>query len=59
MKTPICKNCKHFYITWDPKFPYGCKALQFKSKVLPSIEVRKHSGFECLKYDPKENNKFK
>ena len=36
---PNCRNCRYFYITWDAKKPYGCRAMQFKSSVLPTIEV--------------------
>ncbi|MDD4527368.1 MAG: uracil-DNA glycosylase [Candidatus Margulisbacteria bacterium] len=42
-----CKRCKFFYITWDSKFPYGCKALGFKSKKYPCDEVRQSSSMEC------------
>lgn len=27
-----CVRCAYFYITWEKKFPYGCKAMKFKSK---------------------------
>ncbi len=48
-----CFKCKLFYITWDNRFPYGCKAMNFKSRVMPSIEVYKASGTRCLKFDKK------
>ncbi len=50
-----CFSCKHFYITWDRNFPYGCKALGFKSRSIPSAEVYKASARECLRYDKKLN----
>ena len=28
----ICHNCKFFYITYKPNFPYGCKAFAVMSK---------------------------
>ncbi len=55
MNIPNCNKCKHFYITWDTNYPYGCKALKFKAKRLPALEVKKYSGFNCLEYEPKEN----
>jgi hypothetical protein len=55
MNTPNCKTCKYFYITWDKNFPYGCKKMKFKSKKLPSLEVKTISGLNCLVYEPKEN----
>jgi len=57
MKNVNCKNCKYFFITWDKNFPYGCKALAFKSKQIPSFEVKQSSGFECLKFSPKVQTK--
>lgn len=52
-----CSTCKYFFITWDKKFPYGCKALNFKTKNLPSIDVKIFSGFDCLKYENIKNAK--
>lgn len=48
-----CFKCKNFAITWDKNKPYGCNALGFKSKRLPSIEVYKSSGHKCLLFTPK------
>lgn len=55
MKEPTvnCIKCKHFYITWDAKFPNGCRAYGFKSASRPAIMVKKSSGITCLKYEPK------
>lgn len=50
-----CFTCKHFFVTWDPKFPRGCKAFQFKTNRLPSAQVLSASGQPCLKYEKKEN----
>ncbi|MFS8629776.1 MAG: uracil-DNA glycosylase [Bacillales bacterium] len=48
-----CFQCRYFYVTWDPNFPRGCKAFGFKTKTLPSVEVLRASGQECLKFEPK------
>lgn len=52
-KDVACKNCIHYHITWDRKFPYGCKALQFKSVRAPSLEVFAASGIACLRFEEK------
>ncbi|MDP3148874.1 MAG: uracil-DNA glycosylase [Ignavibacteria bacterium] len=52
-----CRQCTHFYITWDKNFPYGCKAFGLKTKRIPSAEVYLSSGKDCLKFTPKENHK--
>lgn len=49
-----CFNCAHFYITWDEYFPRGCKALDFKSRELPSAVVRSSSGMECQMFERKK-----
>lgn len=48
-----CRNCKHFYITWHKNFPFGCRAIGFKSKKLPSIEVKTTSGIDCIRFSKK------
>ena len=54
-----CHRCKYYYVTWDKNFPYGCKAMRFKSKQLPSIQVLVSSQRECLLFSKKETGKTK
>jgi hypothetical protein len=54
-----CRKCRHYYVTWDKNYPHGCKAMKFKSKQLPSIDVRISSHRECLLISKKENVKEK
>jgi hypothetical protein len=49
-----CMKCAHFYVTWDPRHPRGCRAYQFKSVQLPSVVVRASSGCECMQFTPKD-----
>ncbi|PAB59184.1 uracil-DNA glycosylase [Anaeromicrobium sediminis] len=42
-----CKKCKHYYITWNNKFPNGCKLYGIKSNQLPSILVYRSTGKKC------------
>jgi hypothetical protein len=42
-----CYACGHFYITYNPRFPYGCHAAGFKSRLMPSQEMFNSSGIEC------------
>ncbi|MBF0176920.1 MAG: uracil-DNA glycosylase [Magnetococcales bacterium] len=51
-----CLTCKHFRITWDAGFPRGCTVMGFKSRFLPSHEVRSASGLTCLKFEPKTDS---
>jgi len=43
-----CWHCTHFATSWDPKMPYSCKLLGFKSQILPSIQVMNTDGRPCL-----------
>ncbi|SKC38416.1 uracil-DNA glycosylase [Maledivibacter halophilus] len=42
-----CFKCIHFYITWDPNNPRGCKYFGFKTKLVPSLAVLRSSGKKC------------
>ena len=49
-----CLACRHFYITYEPSHPYGCRALAFKAKEMPSKVVYASSGLECQAFAPKD-----
>ncbi|MFN5447169.1 MAG: hypothetical protein ACK5AJ_11015 [bacterium] len=44
---PNCWQCRHFSVSWDPKFPYLCRLMGFKSRVTPCIEVMRADGKRC------------
>jgi hypothetical protein len=48
---PDCIECNHYYITHDVSFPYGCRALDFKSKRKPHLDVLDASNKSCLAFD--------
>ena len=50
---PDCWKCQHFAVSWDPKQPYLCKLMGFKSKSLPGIEVLRADGKACQGFTPK------
>ena len=57
-RKPInCLACKHYYVTWDRHFPYGCRKFEFKSKQVPSAEVLVSTGHRCIGFEPKEEEK--
>jgi hypothetical protein len=49
---PHCRGCRHYYITFDADFPYGCRQLGFKSAREPMRDVIESSGQPCLYYAP-------
>ena len=48
-----CLNCRHYRITWDPNFPKGCRAMGFKTRQWPWMEVLRTSGETCMKFQEK------
>jgi hypothetical protein len=49
-----CPNCVHYFITHEVAFPYGCRALAFKSRRLPSHEVLAVSNAPCQAFAARE-----
>lgn len=47
-------SCKHYFVTWDPAAPHGCRAMSFKGSRIPSVVVYESSGMECQLFDPKK-----
>lgn len=54
LQQPDCRRCQHYFITYEPAFPNGCRALGFKSRALPHREVLLSSGIPCIAYTPRE-----
>jgi len=52
-----CFKCIYFAVTWDPKFPKGCKFFGFKSAEAPSVSVRASTGADCACFVEKETKK--
>jgi hypothetical protein len=44
---PNCWQCRHFAVSWDPKLPYTCKLMGFKSRNIPMLEVLRADGRPC------------
>jgi hypothetical protein len=52
-----CFSCRYFFVTYDPRFPYGCRAARFKSRRIPSMEVLLSSGIDCQFFAGKVKNR--
>ena len=50
-RAPDCLKCLHFFVTWDPAFPRGCRVFGVKTRNLPSLEVRSATGRDCPAYE--------
>ena len=48
-----CRRCVHFFVTWEPAQPYGCRYYGFKSPLIPSQAVFNSSGIPCQMFQPR------
>lgn len=48
-----CVKCIHYFVTWQPQHPHGCKAYGIKSKRHPSMEIQASTGTPCQAYQIK------
>ncbi|MCL2108561.1 MAG: uracil-DNA glycosylase [Oscillospiraceae bacterium] len=57
MNKPIkinCFQCKHFAVTWEPKYPKACNLFEFKSEKLPSLVIFHSTGTPCTGFEEKD-----
>lgn len=54
-----CMRCKHFAVTWNPRFPRACKLYGFQGRELPSVTVLSSTGSLCVGYEEKPVKKQK
>lgn len=54
-----CHKCRHYFVTWVPAQPHGCRAMGFKSYHLPSWVVYQNSGCGCKAFELKKIKKEK
>ncbi len=49
-----CHRCIHYHVTWDERFPHGCRRMGFKSGCYPNDEVRAAmNGRSCRLFEPR------
>ena len=53
-----CNSCSSLFVTHDPKRRWGCNYFGFKSKFIPSLEVKKITGTECAYFSLKKRKKL-
>lgn len=54
MEKANCSQCRHFYVTWDPKTPNGCRRFGIKCKDKPSVIVAQAGLGECQGFEAKK-----
>ncbi len=50
-RAPDCLKCRHFFVTWDKRFPRGCRVFEIKSRELPSHVVLRSTGRQCPSFE--------
>jgi hypothetical protein len=45
-----CLKCKYYLVTWDARYPRGCKLFGFKGTTMPSITVYRSTGAACQNF---------
>jgi hypothetical protein len=51
---PNCTKCKHYFITFNPRTPKGCRIYQIQSQALPSTIVKQaNQGPDCIGFEAK------
>ncbi len=53
MSNPDCWKCRYFFITFEKHHRYGCRAMGFKARELPALEVMQADGSPCLSFSQK------
>lgn len=52
-KTINCLKCRHYFVTWDPLRPRGCRLYGFKTQLMPSQLVYQATGAPCPSFEEK------
>jgi hypothetical protein len=52
-----CGACRHYRITHDRHFPFGCEAFHFKTRRAPCLDVQEADGSPCRLFEPKAAQK--
>ncbi|MFW6215105.1 MAG: hypothetical protein ACOC45_04080 [Alkalispirochaetaceae bacterium] len=52
-RPPDCLTCVHFYVTWNKRFPRGCRLFGLQSRELPSHVVFRNTQRHCPAYQRK------
>lgn len=59
MNKVSCFKCVHYAVTWDPKYPKGCRLFGVKTANTPSAVVYMSTGKECAGFEQKGEPKAK
>ncbi len=55
---PDCLKCRHYFVTYEPACPRGCRLFGVKSEELPCRVVRAASGEACPAFEPRSRPDF-
>jgi hypothetical protein len=52
-----CRGCRHFFVTYEPRNPWGCRQFGFKGKNLPAQIVYQSTGMQCAYFSRNSSTK--
>lgn len=59
MEKPACLKCKHYFTTYDPQRPRGCRKFGFQSAKMPSMLVKAETGRDCMAFETRSKKRNK
>jgi len=59
MEKPNCRDCKHYFVTWNQRTPNGCRRYGIESKENPSVIVHSAGMGDCQGYEAKRSKELK
>lgn len=54
MSKPNCSQCRHYYITWKPQTPNGCRRYGIQCNGSPSTIIASAGLGDCQGFEPKK-----
>lgn len=53
-KNPSCMKCKHYFSSFNPQSPRGCRLFNFSSNKFPSMVVKEQTGAPCKGFEARK-----
>jgi hypothetical protein len=47
-------RCIHYFTTFDPELPRGCKLYGMRTRQFPNLMVKKETGSDCMGFEVKK-----
>ncbi len=51
-----CMKCKHYFTTFDPALPRGCKLYGMRTVQFPNLLVKRETGSDCMGFEERKRS---